>query len=253
METARRFSKDGTWDLIVQALLVACWSRPTRPGRSMGRSRWIPRSAGCTSTPARCTGRTLRCFPAAQGNSANDSRQPPVEPVDHAIGRSRGRLTTTLHTLVDGNGRPLVIEAGPVRVGGDSPMLPMLAVLLDRLRVPRNAGGRPRTRPDALLADKAYSSRGHCEMLRDRGITAVIPARADQAKHRARRGSQGGRQVSYDTEAYQGRNVVERSYNHFQAMARPSHPLPQTRRHLPRCRGPPQHHHLARHGLGDTA
>jgi len=52
-------------------------------------------------------------------------------------------------------------------------------------------------------------------MLRDRGITAVIPEPADQAKHRARRGSQDGRPVSYDIEAYQGRNVVERSYNRF--------------------------------------
>ena len=108
------------------------------------------------------------------------------------------------------------------------PMLPMLAVLLDRLRVPRNAGGRPRTRPDALLADKAYSSREHREMLRDRGITAVIPERADQAKDRARRGSQGGRPVSYDTEAYQGRNVVERSYNRFKQWRGPA-----TRYHKP--------------------
>ena len=83
----------------------------------------------------------------------NYKRQP-VEPVDHAIGRSRGGLTTKLHTLVDGNGRPLVIEAGPGQ-GGDSPMLP---VLLDLLRVARSGPGRPRTRPDALLADKAYSS-----------------------------------------------------------------------------------------------
>lgn len=52
-------------------------------------------------------------------------------------------------------------------------------------------------------------------MLRDRGIKAVIPERGDQAKHRARRGSQGGRPVRYDAEAYQGRNVVEQSYNRF--------------------------------------
>ena len=64
----------------------------------------------------------------------------------------------------------------------------MLPVLLDLLRVARNGPGRPRTRPDALLADKAYSSRGHRALLHERGITAVIPERADQQSHRLRRG-----------------------------------------------------------------
>ena len=137
----------------------------------------------------------------------NDNRQP-VEPVDHAIGRSRGGLTTKPHTLVDGNGRPLVIQAGPGH-GGDSPMLP---VLLGYLRVGRGGPGRPRTRPDALLADKAYSSRAHRTLLRTRGITAVIPERAYQQGHRLRRGSAGGRPVSYDRERYKDRNVIERSY-----------------------------------------
>jgi transposase len=89
----------------------------------------------------------------------------------------------------------------------------MLPVLLDRLRVARCGPGRPRTRPDALLADKAYSSRAHRTLLRERGVKAVIPERADQRKNRLRRGSAGGRPVSYDTELYKNRNVVERSYD----------------------------------------
>ncbi len=120
-------------------------------------------------------------------------------------------MTSKLHTLVDGVGLPLVVEAGPGH-GGDSPMLP---VLLGRLRVARCGQGRARTRPDALLADKAYSSRGHRAMLRERGIKAVIPERADQRNNRVRLGSAGGRPVSYDTELYKGRNVVERSYESF--------------------------------------
>ena len=116
-------------------------------------------------------------------------------------------MTTNLHTLVDGNGRPLVIQAGPGH-GGDSPMLP---VLLDLLRVARNGPGRPRTRPDALLADKAYSSRAHRTLLRQRGITAVIPERADPQGHRLRRCAAGGRPVSFDTEKCKNRNVIERA------------------------------------------
>lgn len=50
-------------------------------------------------------------------------------------------------------------------------------------------------------------------MLRRRGIRAVIPEPADQAGHRKRRGSGGGRPVGYDVEDYKGRNVVERFFN----------------------------------------
>lgn len=72
------------------------------------------------------------------------------------------------------------------------------------------------------MADKAYSSRGNRALLRSRGITAVIPEPSDQAGHRKRRGSTGGRPVSYDPIAYRGRNVVERSFNllkHWRGLA----------------------------------
>ena len=112
---------------------------------------------------------------------------PPVEPLDHAIGRSRGGLTTKLHALVDGRGRPLVVHAGPGHAN-DSPMLP---ILLAALEVPRVGPGRARTRPEALLGDKAYSSRGHRALLRRRGIKTVIPEPSDQIGHRLRKGSRG--------------------------------------------------------------
>ena len=120
-------------------------------------------------------------------------------------------MTCKLHALVDGNGRPLVVHAGPGQ-GGDSPMLP---VLLAHLRVPRQGPGRPRTRPAALAADKAYSSRGTRAMLRSRGIRAAIPEPSDQQRHRRNRGAAGGRPVTYDRQAYRGRNVVERAFNQF--------------------------------------
>ena len=92
------------------------------------------------------------------------------EPPDHAVGRSRGGLSTKIHQLCDGHGRPLVVLLGPGQ-GSDSRMFPHL---LDALRVHRRGPGRPRTTPDAVLGDKAYSSRGHRALLRRRGITAVI-------------------------------------------------------------------------------
>lgn len=73
-----------------------------------------------------------------------------------------------------------------------------------------------------MRADKAYSSRANRDLLRARGIKAVIPERADQAAHRRRRGSAGGRPVTYDAQEYKDRNVVERFFNrvkHWRAIA----------------------------------
>ena len=125
------------------------------------------------------------------------------------MGRSRGGPSTKIHQLVDGNGLPLVVllTAGQA---GDSPMFePLMA----QLRVSRPAGG-PRTRPAAVRADKAYSSRAIRHHLRTRGVTAVIPEPADQQAHRHRRGSRGGRPPAFDAEDYKGRNVIERRFCH---------------------------------------
>ncbi len=90
---------------------------------------------------------------------------------------------------------------------------PALVPLLAELRVPRPGRGRPRTTPDALRADKAYSARATRALLRARGIRAVIPEPADQTRHRTNRGSRGGRPVTYDREDYKGRNTIERAFN----------------------------------------
>ena len=120
-------------------------------------------------------------------------------------------MTTKTHLLVDGHGLPLVIAVTPGQAN-DSPALPLL---LAELRVPRVGPGRPRTRPEALRADKAYSARGHRAHLRARGITAVIPEPSDQVRHRRNKGSRGGRPVQFDAGDYKNRNVVERAFNHF--------------------------------------
>ncbi len=89
----------------------------------------------------------------------------------------------------------------------------MLPALLASLRVPRIGAGRPRTTPDALLGDKAYSARAHRAHLRGRRVTTVIPEPADQAAHRQRRGRRGGRPVRFDPDRYRDRNVIERAFN----------------------------------------
>lgn len=84
---------------------------------------------------------------------------------------------------------------------------------MSRIRVPRIGSGRPRTRPLAVLADRAYSSRAIRSHLRRRGIRAVIPQPSDQVGHRLRRGRSGGRPPRFDSEAYKQRNTVERCIN----------------------------------------
>lgn len=85
----------------------------------------------------------------------------------------------------------------------------MFPRLMEHLKVARPTGGRPRTRPDRVRADKAYSSRAIRHHLRSRGVVAVIPEPADQIGHRLRRGPRGGRPVNFDADDYRARNVVE--------------------------------------------
>ena len=82
--------------------------------------------------------------------------------------------------------------------------------------------GRPRTRPGAAMGDKAYSSAANRVYLRKRGITAVIPVKEDQKKHRRARGRAGDRPPAFDRERYKERNTVERCFaklEQFRAVA----------------------------------
>lgn len=90
----------------------------------------------------------------------------------------------------------------------------MCLPLRGAIRAPGVGAGRPRTTPDAVLGDRAYSSRAIRTALRPRGgMVAVIPEPRDEQAHRRRRGSRDGRPVTYDPVTYRGRNTVERFLN----------------------------------------
>jgi transposase len=103
-----------------------------------------------------------------------------------------------------------------VLTAGQAADSPRFIPVLKKIRV-RGPVGRPRTRPDAVAADKAYSSRGNRAHLRQRGIKAVIPEKKDQAANRKKKGSRGGRPVSHDADLYKERNTVERLINRLKA------------------------------------
>lgn len=113
-------------------------------------------------------------------------------------------MTTKFHLACDGKGRPLSIVITPGQRHDSTQLEPVLA----GIRVPRPGGrGRPRTRPERLIADKGYSY-PHCRrLLRERQIPHMIPERRDQ---RARRATRSGRPLAFNKAIYARRNVVER-------------------------------------------
>ncbi|MFJ5919099.1 IS5 family transposase [Streptomyces ardesiacus] len=184
----RMWALDGTWQRIFTALLAQA--------DTAGDLDWV---VAVDST-------IVRAHQHAAG--ARQKGAPAGEPDHHALGRSRGGLTTKIHLAADGRCRPLAFVLTPGQAGD----APAFTQVMGQLRVPRKTG-RPRTTPDAVLADKAYSSRAIRELLRKRGIRTVIPQPIDQIAKRKNRGQRGGRPPAFNRENYRQRNTVERCIN----------------------------------------
>ncbi|SFN69639.1 Transposase [Streptomyces sp. cf124] len=122
---------------------------------------------------------------------------------------ARGGLTCKIHLAGEGGRRPLALLITPGQWGD----APQLIPVMERIRVGRLGGGRPRTRPDHLGGDEAYSSRRNRRYLRRRQIKHTIPEPKNQRANRQRRGSKGGRPTGFDKTVYKRRNEVERTIN----------------------------------------
>ena len=111
--------------------------------------------------------------------------------------------------VADRRCRPVARLTSPGQHGDSPRFIPLIRAI----RIRRRGSGRPRTRPAAALADKAYGSKANWEHLRRRGIKAVIPIKKDQQANRVKLGSKGGRPPAFDAERYKQRNTVERCIN----------------------------------------
>lgn len=111
---------------------------------------------------------------------------------DHAIGRSRGGLSTKINALVDQDGLPLRIVLSADKAAVEA--------LIDVLKPAR-----------ALVADRGYYARAVIDLVATRGGCTHIPTKKDREIQR-----------SIDSALYRQRNVVERYFcklKHFRRIA----------------------------------
>jgi transposase len=102
------------------------------------------------------------------------------------IGRSRGGLTSKIHTMCDALGNPLKFIVTP---GQHNDYTQAEALLED-------AYG------EHVIADKGYDSDHVVDKVRSMGAEPVIPPRSNRLQPR-----------TYDHELYKERNVIERLFN----------------------------------------
>jgi transposase len=191
--------------------LFACWQALGVWARVEAALRAQADANGKLSWQVSVDSTTARAHIHAAGARRDSVNRVAGEPDHHALGRSRGGWGTKTHAAIDQHRGVLAFILTPGQ-DGDSPQL---VPVLEAISVARAGPGRPRRRPQRVLADKAYSSRANRAWLRQHHIAATIPVPADQAGHRARRGSGGGRPPAFDLERYKDRHAVECGFNHL--------------------------------------
>lgn len=119
------------------------------------------------------------------------------------VGLTRKGKGTKWMLVVDGNGLPLGFHLD----SANRAEVRLAEQTLDTIRVAR-PHGRPKQRPEKLVADRGYDSRAFRRALRRRGIRMCIPSKRRPATWKAKR----GRPVVARKEDYRRRFTVERSF-----------------------------------------
>jgi transposase len=127
----------------------------------------------------------------------------PAKKGGDGVGLTRKGKGTKWMLVADGNGLPLGVHLASASCAE----VRLAAATLDTIAV-RRPRGRPRRRPEKLVADRGYDSRAFRATLRRRGIRMCIPPKRRPANWRAKR----GRPVVARKDDYRLRYTVERSF-----------------------------------------
>jgi transposase len=119
------------------------------------------------------------------------------------VGLTKKGKGTKWMLVVEGNGLPI----GFYLDSATCAEVQLAERTLDTIRVSRRQG-RPKQRPEKVVADRGYDSSAFRHALRRRGIGMCIPPKRRPAKWRPKR----GRPVVARTEDYRRRFIVERSF-----------------------------------------
>jgi transposase len=127
----------------------------------------------------------------------------PAKKGGEKVGLTRKGKGTKWMLVVDGNGLPLGFHLD----SANRAEVRLAEQTLDTIRVARPCG-RPKQRPEKLVADRGYDSRVFRRMLRGRGIRMCIPPKRRPAQWKSKR----GRPVVACKNDYRLRFKVERSF-----------------------------------------
>ena len=105
-----------------------------------------------------------RLEPGASEKGGSETGPSPVD---------RGRPGSKQHLLVDATGIPLAFSV----TGGNRNDVTQLIPLLDAVPAVGGRPGRPRRRPDSVLADRGYDHDKYRRLVRERGIKPLIARR----------------------------------------------------------------------------
>ena len=119
------------------------------------------------------------------------------------VGLTKKGKGTKWMLVIDGHGLPLGFHLDSAQIAE----VRLAERTLDTVSVARPRG-RPRQRPEQLVADRGYDSGGFRRALRRRGIRMCIPPKRRPAKWKAKR----GRPVVAHKDEYRQHYKVERSF-----------------------------------------
>ncbi|WP_394351424.1 IS5 family transposase [Pontibacter pudoricolor] len=121
-------------------------------------------------------------------------------------------MSSKLHLVCEGQGLPIQM----LLTGGQINEITQASFLLGQCQL-QLTKGRPRLKPNMLIADKGYDSQPFRRWLSKRGVKATIAERKLPEGSKRRR---KGPKPTFDTQAYRQRNVIERLYGRIKEYRR---------------------------------